>query len=250
MSWCKNNIVCDNKFLVPLAVFVIAVAFRVLLYTNDNWMPSRDSIGYAQCVAQWKNTGRFYADQSEIAWQHQYYPPLLLVLEKNFSCGDKNPLRVGVIINIVAGVVFCLLIYWIGWLLFKSLSGAYIAGMFAAVNPFLIELSVQAQREMLFLVFVAAILCLWLKDEFRCPRDIVWGGVFTALAFLSRYEALELLPAWWAVLWIRMHKNKSWIARYGWCFALLVIFVCSVLFIGGLCGVPLRLYYNHQSHSC
>jgi len=246
MLWCKDNIACCNKFFAPLAVLAIAVAFRVWFYSNDNWMPSRDTLRYVERVVQWKTTGQLYDAQTESARAQEYYPPLLLALMKSLSAGDKNCLRAGVIINIVAGVVFCLLSYWIGWLLFKRVSGAYIAGLFAAVNPFLIGLSIQVQREMLLLVFAAAILCLWLKDDFECPRDVVVGGVLTALAFLSRYEAVELLPMWWVVIWIRMRKNTSWPVRCGWCLVLLAVFVCSVLLLGWLCGAPPRLYYNQS----
>ena len=233
-----------STFIALFAVFVIAAAFRIWYYTNENWMLSRDSLQYIDCVIRWKNSDDFYIAKSESGTDRQYYPPLLLAFMKILSFKGKYCAQVGVMISMTAGIVFCLLLYRIGWLLFKNVPGAYLAGMFAAVNPYLIEFSVQAQREMLFLLFVAAILCLILKDDFRFPADLILGGVLTSAAFLTRYEALELLLIWGVFFFHMARKNKSPRSFFVWSAVLLTAFIGSTLLLGLIVGVPMRLYHN------
>ena len=64
-----------------------------------------------------------------------------------------------------------------------------------ALNPSMIELAIEAQRDMIYLFF-CGLLIYFLACGIRRQKWFYWAsaGVFFACSFLTRYETLEFVP--------------------------------------------------------
>src|SRR5262249_42499741 len=77
---------------------------------------------------------------------------------------------------------------------------ALLAVMFLAANPTLFRYGYYATTDAL--AFAIQALALWLLLARRGPRAALLTGLAVALAFLTRYSAIALLPAALACLWL------------------------------------------------
>jgi len=71
-------------------------------------------------------------------------------------------------------------------------------GIFLATNPHLFRYAYSATNDVLAVALQAAALCALLTT--RGPRGVAGAGVLVALACLTRYSAIYLLPAGWIAL--------------------------------------------------
>ena len=172
---------------MPVIVLVAALALRLV----NLWMEpttSRDGIAYVELAAEWGEGGGYYEHAKKLS---NPPPPLFIYLLK---CAMKAGLPgdgFGKAVNIAAGTLLVLAIYLLA-LEFSSFPIAISAMAIAAINPLLITLSIQPQREILYLLGMsAAFLCI-LHGIKRETGLWIAGGAFAAVAFLTRKEALEL----------------------------------------------------------
>ena len=113
------------------------------------------------------------------------------------------------------------------------------------MHPRLIELSIQVQRENLYLVllFLAAIFLIYGSLR-KLVWLIVWSAAFFALSVLTRYEALEMCPAVFLVFLLRIRQKKLsfreaflfialWTVVFGVVFAGVILLTGTTQVLGG-----------------
>lgn len=166
------------------------------------------------------------------AWsRYEGNPPLYLILAwlwaRLFGTGEAG-LRS---LSAVLGVGVVPLIYLSGRALISRRAGL-VAAAFAAVNPFLIWYSQEA-REYMLLVFTCAASLVFFVRAWRAParRELLWWGVFSALALLTQYFAGFLVAAEGLLLVYRARSRVSVavLAAMGVLEAVLIPHVTSLL---------------------
>jgi hypothetical protein len=123
----------------------------------------------------------------------------------------RDPFRAGMWISMLAGLLIPFAVYRLGRRLSPDPFVGWIAALFAAASPVLIRQSMFVMAESLFtLVFLVALLAAAPQvDErgaFEPPRAAggpdLMAGIFFGLAFLTRAQALVVLPALIWFLWV------------------------------------------------
>ena len=147
------------------------------------------------------------------AWNAaEWNPPLYLILAwpwaKVFGTGEAG-LRS---LSALLGVGLIPLLYLAGRELVSGRAGL-VAAALAAVNPFMIDYSGEAREYMLLVVLCTASMLFFARTWRRgATRDLVWWGVFSALALLTQYFAGFLVAAEGLLLVWRLRSRASVIA--------------------------------------
>lgn len=230
-------------WIVIGSVLLIAAAFRFYFLSNTNRILSRDSIHYINFAVQWYLDGSYY-HASINSVERLYYPPLLLGLMKFFAPSPEYCLTIGTALNIFCGICFCGLLSHIGWLLLHRMGFAFLTGMLAATNPYLVELSIQVQRDMLYLFFYAAVVSIWLKYNISIGWSIVCG-ILSGLAFLSRYEGAELVLGFIILLFLNKIITKRSLDSFLTKTLLFsAVFLFTIVLFSIAFEIPFTLYLN------
>ncbi|OQA88870.1 MAG: hypothetical protein BWY31_00054 [Lentisphaerae bacterium ADurb.Bin242] len=235
----------------PLPGFVLkyglaAVVLLALLLRLADWYYepelSRDGVYYLDLAKKWHETGSF----TVLLTKDFYIPPLVLFLMKNALDLGMDPVTAVRTVGLAGNLICVLFCYELAMLLKFSREMALAAALLFAVEPMLVKLSCQVQRESLYLFFI--LLAFWLIAEAesrnRLP-GLAWGaaGISWTLAFFCRHEAVEIL-LWLAafVLWLAISRKIRWTAvSRRVCFFL----VGSCVTWGGLnlwMGIPVSYY--------
>ncbi len=186
-SWSRNPKVW---FVAWLVVLLLALGLRISGYWLDPIM-SRDSARYLLMAEEWLEAGSF--ENFFIQEGHITVAPLwLLVLKCCISIGI-SPEFCGIAINIISGVLIVAAIGVLTMVLTESRFMALLSGFLAAIHPTLIQYSIMLQRENLYLLAtILFLICFFKTATTKKMSYLIGAGAFAMLAFLTRFEALEL----------------------------------------------------------
>lgn len=155
-------------------------------YIIKNPIPPRDSYTYEDFLIKWDKLGHIPRDK--------VYPPLGLYIFKSITNIYGNDyLKKGTLINVIVGLLIIVLVIKAGAQITHSDLGVMCLGLILSTHPSLVYYSCCLLRENLYLLF--AICSLFNFYSFYKKRKrimIFFSGGCTALAFMCRYEALEL----------------------------------------------------------
>jgi 4-amino-4-deoxy-L-arabinose transferase-like glycosyltransferase len=154
---------------------------------------SRDGTLYLELAGVWHRDGSFQSAWD--AFPDFWIPPFYLWLIQCLISIGLPPEVAGRSISVVVGMTIPLLVYLLAQEVQKDKRVSLTAAVLMAVNPTLIDFSVEIQRDILYLF-----LCGW--TIYFCLRGIlrneIWSwipaGVLFGCSVLTRYETLELLP--------------------------------------------------------
>lgn len=224
-----------------LLVLLMALALRLFRHWQEP-MISRDAQLYLHQGTLWAD-GSFTGLAGSGA---EWIPPLL---SWSIGCGIRcgsSAYMAGIAINIIAGMLLVSALF----LFVREFCGNSLWGMlgalFGAIVPEFIQLSIEIQREMLYLLFFT--LTLWLVTQaLRRQRLRYWGaaGFLFFPTVLSRYEVLELLvfiPLFLAYRFILDRKERKNSLKA------LVYFVGGIIaggiFFSLIIGIPPNYYFE------
>lgn len=164
-------------------------------------VPVRDAFRYKEFIVQWIDTG--------IIPEGTYFPPLGLYLLKipGSLCG-YDIMKGGIVVNMILGLSIILILIKISSCLYPSALSVLCTGLLAAGHPTLIQYSCQMTRENTYLFFSCLAVLFTIKNSISsCHCFILLVSLFSAAAFLCRFEALELVPLVNLAIFLNRKKN-------------------------------------------
>ena len=199
---------CSNQKIVFCTAFLSL--FLSLFCWNLEPTVSRDGLLYLELVQVWHDHGSFQAVLEY--WPQFWIPPFLLYLMKLLTdCGIPAE-AAGVGLNIAMGCCLPLIVYGIAMEITGKRNIALCSALLTALNPSMIELAIEVQRDMIYLFF-CGLLIYFLACGIRRQKWFYWvfAGVFFACSFLTRYETLEFIPLIaFYFLFLLIAKYMSW----------------------------------------
>ena len=173
------------------AILLISFLLKLLCWHMDP-IVSRDGSLYIYLSQIWYETGSF---QGVIdAWNGFWLLPFPLYLIKSIMYTGLSAELAGVWLNLILGTFTPLLVYEIAYETVQRKDTAVCSALLAAVNPSMNALSVEVQRDMIYLFFAG--LTLWmLAAGVRRKKWYFWvsAGLACTCAALTRFETVELL---------------------------------------------------------
>lgn len=181
-----------SGWFTPLALFGITLAgFGLrLFYLYMDPMVSNDAVFYIEQANLWNQGG-----WGQLAHDAAWVPPLLpWSMSRGIMLGF-SAWQTGITLSIIAGTLLIPVSFVLSREFFSNGAWPLAAALFTAIIPRFLELSIQIQRESLYLLFFT--LALWgAVKALKSNKNIYWalsGGTVFCTA-LVRYEALEMIP--------------------------------------------------------
>ena len=209
---------------------------------------SRDGLLYLELIQVWHEQGSFQAVLKH--WPQFWIPPLPLYLMKLLMDCGLSPEAAGLGLNLVLAGFLPLIIYGIAMEVCCDRRIALCAAFLMAVNPTRVALSIEPQRDAVYLFF-CGLLIYFLLCGIRRGKWYFWslGGVVFALSFLTRYETLEFLPlivaAFLLLLWEDRAKWKKLLLNGA---AVSVSALAAFLLLIFIMGVQNHLFKSYQKY--
>ena len=233
--------------LCLLGLTLVSAGLKLAAYKLD---PSigRDAALYLHMAKIWQETGR-YAELIRLYRDGTWIPPLLIFLIKSLMQTGLSAETAGLAVNITLGALIPLVGYGIVRESIGSRKCALITALLLAVHPGVNDLSVEIQRDVPYLFFTGCI--VWsVFAGLRRKKCRFWcgAGIFLSLAFLTRYEAAELLPAVLVLLPVFAAAHLlTWkqTALYGTSFLLCVI--AAFLTLSFLTGMDTTIFLQRAT---
>ena len=166
--------------------------FLKLLCRHLDPTVSRDGCLYIYLSQIWYETGSFQGIID--ACEGFSHPPLFLYLIKSLMHTGLSAELAGVWLNLRLGTFTPLLVYGIAYETTQRKNISVCSALLIAVIPSMNALSIEVQRDMIYLFFAG--LTLWLLTAgVRRQKWYFWGcaGFFCSCAVLTRFETLEFL---------------------------------------------------------
>lgn len=208
----------SRKYVIAGLVLIVlfSLFIRELYYWFDPVI-SRDGILYLKLADGWVRYGDIHFREGNISI---YSAPLLLWIYKGVILAG-GPLQLfAVHFNILlGGVVIPLLMFRLAREFRFSAAWALAGALLIGTLPELVRMSVEVQREMLYLGCWLAALCCFCAGV----RSGGWGwwltaGVAASLAALSRYEGIEfILPFLGWGIWCIVKRRRQGGMELGVC---------------------------------
>lgn len=153
---------------------------------------SRDGALYVQLIKIWSDSNDFNALLQY--WEGYWIPPFFLYLAKCLMYFGLTAAQAGIGINLVLGTFAPLVGFGIAFEVTRNRIIALCSALLLAMHPSLNELSVQVQRDMIFLFLSGS--AVWsICAGIRRKKWYFWilGGLLLSMSFLTRYETAEFL---------------------------------------------------------
>lgn len=175
-----------------IVLLVLSAAVKLLVHWLDP-VVGRDAAFYCHMAQNWSETSYDVVRLLDI--DNGRIPPLLPFLMKSGMAAGFSATTVGWCINIVCGTLCTLTGYGIALEATKNKKIALISAAFFAVHPGITGLSVEIQRDAVYLCLIGFVIWVALAG-FNRKNVFLWcaSGVFCSLSLLTRYETFELLP--------------------------------------------------------
>ena len=227
---CEKFILLVQR--VPVWVWLTGITLVSFLLKLLSWHfdpeVSRDGCLYIYFSQIWYDTGSFQGVINE--WESFWLPPLPLYLIKSIMHTGLSAEIAGVLLNLAAGTVTPILTYIIAYETTQRKDISLCSALLITVHPAMNALSVEVQRDMIYLFFAGVTLCLLTAGVRRQKWSLwCWAGLACSCAMLTRFETAEFLvivPL--SLLLLLIRKTFSW--KKAVCYAGL-FFLC---FSGGL----------------
>lgn len=243
----SNSAAKGKSVWAALAGILLLSCILILLQRTMEPQMGRDSCYYLVLVDLW-HTGGF---QSVVDFLGDFwFPPLHLFLLVLLARIGLSPESAAMVIGMGCGMLMPLVSFAIARELFHDKRLALAAALLTAVNPSIIGMAVQAQRDVPYL-FCAG-WCVFLLIAAIRRRQWFWwcgaGGVF-GVSMLIRYETAEFLPLLGiyliAVLWKKQQKWYSVIRDLSLFAASALISMILLLWCSGTLDYMSRAYYRY-----
>ncbi len=206
----------SGKFLLTLLFFAFLLRLPLVLFPE---VIHNDGTGYI-----------YQAKQILLGdWTWGHSPPLYPSLIALFQFPFKNYETAGIWVSVISGTLVIVPIFFLARSVFNERVGA-ISALFASVHPSLHARSGSVLTESTYFLFLAtSVLFGW--NAFRKGKlsDILFFGLFTSLAYLTKPEGIGLLFvfAFWTLLINPDRAKREWTKRIG--IVLLAVF-CFLVF--------------------
>lgn len=187
----KRFLKYNDKVFLGL-IIILGLFLRVISWYFEPTL-SRDGILYLDLIKVWYNQNCFQAVLEY--WPQYWIPPFPLYLMKLLmDCGCPAEFA-GVGLNMIMGCGIPLIVYGIAMEMIHKREIALCSALLITLNPSMIELSIEIQRDMIYLFF-CGLLIYFLLLGIRRKKRYFWSaaGVFFAISYLTRYETLEFIP--------------------------------------------------------
>lgn len=198
-----------NQISYFVVVLIVLTAFLCrLAYYFKYPVQWRDAYAYKSISDVWDNTKHYplFQDDEEL----NYVPPFpLFIFNKLSLIFNSSYFISGVAVEIVLGS-FLVFIIWKGcMLLHLGVISSIMISLIACFHHTLLDFSTQVTRDNLYLFFSAIALLHFLNIIYtRSFFHSICFGLFSALSFLCRYEAIELLLLLFVFTW-KIYRYKS-----------------------------------------
>ena len=237
----------NKDFAILAGITVLSVIISLLCWSLEPTV-SRDGILYLDLIQIWYKNGDF---QDILDYWPQYWiPPLPLYLMPLLMHCGLSAESAGVGLNLVLGSLIPLIIYGIAIEVCNDRRIAFCAALLMALNPTRIELSIEPQRDMIYLFF-CGLLIYFLLCGIRRQKWYFWcmAGLAFGMSFLTRYETLEFVPlfavAFILMLWYDCKKWKKYLLELS-CLLFSVIVALSLsIYIMGVQEHILKSYRKY-----
>lgn len=171
---------------------------------------SRDGTFYLKYVGIWQENGCFQAIKDQ--YNDFRVPPFYLWLIKCLIDIGFAPEVAGRGISLIGGMTVPLCVYLIAQEVQKDKRVSLTAALLLAVNPTIINYSIEIQRDMFYFSLFGWTIYFCLRGILR---NEIWSwipaGILFGCSVLTRYETLELLPILlFAFLLYAVNKKIGW----------------------------------------
>ena len=172
------------------AVLLFAILFRLAVLAYTSPLLDRDSISYLWMAQQWFDHGSYGAMLQSTDAYYEYTPFLSIFLIQSAMHLGLSAKVAAVILALIFGSLIPLLGYGIAKTVCRSKKVALVSALFFAINPVLVEYSLQPTREIFYLVWIGLTL-LAACQGIRHRNIGAWAaaGIFCGFACLTRYES-------------------------------------------------------------
>lgn len=197
------------RLFAMLAGITLLCGAGILLFHHFHAEQGRDAIFYLFLTEKW-HQGRL-ADVFE-ARPDYWFPPLYFYLSQLLMNFGLSPESAGLIVSMCCGTALPPVVFGLSREVTRRTDISLGAAFLTAINPVLLEMACKVQREMLYL-FLAAVATLFLAASLRRKKWFLFSlsGIFTALAFLTRYEMMEFIPVVFLYAFLALlFKHDRW----------------------------------------
>lgn len=223
----------NRRILYALTGIILLSAVLAFLQRYVEPEMGRDSCFYLLLAKAWYKGG-FYGAVEQLSG-HFWFPPLHLYLIVLLTYTGISPETAAQIIGMSCGTLMPLATFAIAHELFHDKRLSLAAALLTAVSPSIIEMSMQAQRDVPYL-FAIGWCIYFLIAAIRRNKWFLWcgGGIFFSIAMLIRYETAEFLPLLGIYFIVALFKKQQkWY---------LIIRSLSIFAISGIAAAIILLY--------
>ena len=203
----KNPLHESGLFSLGL-ILLLSLGLKILLLLMEPGI-SRDGVMYVRLVQTWFGSGTLPCDPE---WMGRSWLPLYPFVMKLLMSAGLPAETAGRTVNIVLGTFLPLIGFGMALEVTEKKKIALSAALLLAVLPSLNHLSVEIQRDMMYL-FLSGCSCWAMLAGLRRKTPYLWGlaGIFCAGAALTRYETGELLFLFAATaVYLGISGRSSW----------------------------------------
>lgn len=182
----------SSKELFAIAAILVLSSILISLQRFMEPEMGRDSSYYLVLAEYWRDGG-FQGVLDLIG--NFWFPPLHLFLIVALSHTGLSPETAAMIIGMGCGILMPLVSFFIARELFHDKRISIAAALLTAVNPSIIEMAVQTQRDVPYL-FAAGWCIFFIIAAIKRNNWRYWcaAGIPFAFSMLIRYETAEFLP--------------------------------------------------------
>ena len=239
-----------KHWLTILILFVASMVVLALSLYHRAYEPTlgRDSVNYIGIIRIWHETGSI--DGVLEVQPDFWFPFLSLYLGKVLvDCGfSAEGAAVGM--NIFFACFLPLIIFGIANEITQNKKLALCSAVLLSFNPTVIELAVEAQRDMPYLFF-CGLMIFFACCAIRREKWYFWGvtGICFAFSLLIRYETLEMVPVFacyfLAVLIFRKGKRIQNLCHCMILASAGILALALLLWISGTTDYVQKQYYSY-----
>ena len=208
---------------------------------------SRDGSLYVNIAQAWHDAGNF----TDIPVFRDYLlPPMYFYLMKCLiHCGIPAE-TAGVSLSLFFGSLVPLIAYGIAWKVTRRKDIAICSALLIAVNPSINELSIEVQRDMMYLFFAGLTILFitaWIHRQ-KCIF-LLGTGFLCACGILTRFEMIEfflITPFVFAFLYIKKYCSwKNALFSFG---VFVLSFGISIYFLSLIMKTQDYLFLNYDRY--
>lgn len=231
-----------NIFFIAV-VLALSYVFRLYTCIVDP-IPVRDAYVYQSILEHWNNYKELPADC--------YIPPLSLWLLRipSYYFG-YDIIKGGIIINMLLGLGIVFVVLFTCKKLMTSRIVFFVIGMLIAIHPSLVYYSAQMLRENSYLFF-SSLFLYYLVCHIKKQKtsNLILASLFSSMALLCRYEAIELFIVLNTIIILIDIVNKKTSRTIFHLATILAIFGVSLYMTSMLIGVSFDYYkYSLSQYS-